>query len=161
TLTRPYAGALEFELGSDDPSRRWLVLASIKPGSDGARTVDLEAREVMLRDLLLAMRIDGGQLDSDAPLSARLHAEFAADGNPRTASGRIMVGAGSFIDVGDPQARITIDRAEMHLDWNAGQRLLTMPFQVVSGGTRLTLTAKAEAPGEPGGSWALSLENGN
>jgi hypothetical protein len=157
-LTRPYAGAVEFELGSEDPERPWLALASIKPGDDGARTIDLEARQVLLRDLLLAARVDGGQIDTDAALSARLHAEFAADGHPQLASGRIQIGPGSFVDTGsDPQTKITVDRAEARLDWNASERMLTVPFEVFCGATRLTLTAQAEAPKEPGGSWKLNL----
>jgi hypothetical protein len=158
-LTRPYAGALEFELGSEDPEHPWLLEASITPGSNGARTIDLEARKVMLRDLLLAARIDGGQIDTDAALSARLRAEFAPDGHPQLASGRIQIGPGSFVDTGDPRAKLTIDRAEAHLDWNASERLLTVPFEVHSGATRLTLTAKAEAPNAPGGSWTLNLDS--
>jgi Protein of unknown function/AsmA-like C-terminal region len=156
-LARPYAGALEFELGSEDPDHPWLLLATIKPGDDGARTVDLEARRVQLKDLLLAARIDGGQIDTDAALSARIRAEFAADGHPHLASGRIEIGSGSFIDTGDPRAKVTIDRAEAHLDWNASERKLTVPFEIYSGATRLTLTAQAEGPREPGGSWTLNL----
>jgi hypothetical protein len=156
-LTRPYAGALDFELRSEDSERPWQLLASIKPGADGARTIDLEARKVLLRDLLLAARIDGGQIDTDAALSARLRAEFAPDGHPQLASGRIQIGPGSFVDTGDPKARLTIDRAEAHLDWNSSERLLTVPFEVFSGATRLTLTARAEAPKELGGAWALNL----
>src|SRR5262249_58451771 len=45
SLTRPRAGALEFVVGSEDATRPWLVLASIKPGSEGDRVVDLERRE--------------------------------------------------------------------------------------------------------------------
>jgi hypothetical protein len=112
----------------------------------------------MLRDLLLAARIDGGQIDTDAALSARLRAELAPDGHPQLASGRIQIGPGSFVDTGDPKARISIDRAEAHLDWNASERLLTVPFEVRSGATRLTLTARAEAPKAPGGSWTLNLD---
>jgi AsmA-like C-terminal region/Protein of unknown function len=161
SLTRPRAGELEFELGSEDATRPWLVLASIKPGSDGARLVDVEARKVLLKDLLLALRVDGGQIETDAPVSAMLRAEFAQDGTPQLASGRILVGPGSFVDVGDPQAKITIDRGEIQLDWSASRRLLAVPFQVVSGGTRLTLMAEAEAPRDPGGSWALNLSGGS
>jgi len=161
SLTRPRAGALEFELGSEDAAHPWLVLASIKPGRDGARTVDLEARKVLLKDLLLALRVDGGQIDTDNQASAMLRAQFAQDGTPQFASGRILVGPGSFVDVGDPQAKITIDRAEMQLDWNAAQRVLEIPFQVVSGATQLKLLAHAEAPGDPGGSWALNLSGGS
>jgi len=161
SLTRPSAGALDFRLGSEDATRPWLVLASIKPGSDGGHMVDLEARKVLLKDLLLALRIDGGQIETNAPVSAMLRAELAQDGTPQFASGRILVGPGSFIDVGDPQAAISIDRAEMQLDWSATRRMLSMPFQIVSGGTRLTLMAQAEAPRDPGGIWALNLSGGS
>jgi hypothetical protein len=156
-LTRPYAGALEFELGSEDPSHPWLLLAAIKPGADGARTIDLEARQVMLKDLLLAARIDGGQIDTDVALSARIRADFAADGGLHVASGRIELGPGSFVDTGDPSAKVAIDSAQAHLDWNAGERVLTLPFEIHSGATRLTLTAQAQAPNGPDGNWTLNL----
>jgi hypothetical protein len=161
SLTRPSVGALEFTLGSEDTNRPWLVLASIKPAGDGARMIDLEARKVLLKDLLLALRIDGGQINTDSAISAMLRAEFTRDGTPQFASGRIMVGPGSFIDVGDPQAKITIDRAELQLDWNAARRVLAMPFQIVAGGTRLTLMAQAEAPQDVSGNWALNLTGGS
>jgi Protein of unknown function len=159
SLTRPRAGQLEFELGSEDANRPWLLQASIKPGDGGARMVDLETRQVMLKDLLLALRVDGGQIDTDASISARLRAEFVQDGSLQTAAGRIIVGPASFIDLSDPQARFAIDRAEFNVDWNAGKRQLTVPFQVVAGGTKLTLTAHAQGPKDAGGSWALSLAN--
>jgi hypothetical protein len=161
SLTRPRAGALEFQLGSEDATRPWLLVASVKPGSDGARIVDLEARKLLLKDLLLAMRVDGGQIETDAPISAMLRAEFAQDGTPQFFSGRMLLGPGSFTDVGDPEAMITIDRAEMQLDWNAARRVLAIPFQIVSGATRLTLMAQAEAPRDPNGSWGLNLSGGS
>ncbi len=161
SLTRPRAGALEFQLGSEDAARPWLLVASVNTASDGARTVDLEARKLLLKDVLLALRVDGGQIETDAPVSAMLRAEIAQDGTPQFASGRVLVGPGSFVDVGDPQAMITIDRAEMQLDWNASRRVLAMPFQIVSGGTRMTLMAQAEAPRDPGGSWGLNLSGGS
>ena len=161
SLTRPRAGSLEFQLGSEDSARPWLLVASVKPGSDGGRMVDLEARKLLLKDLLLAMRVDGGQIETDAPISAMLRAEFAQDGMPQFVSGRILVGPGSFIDVGDPEAMITIDRAEMQLDWNAARRVLAIPFQIVSGATRMTLMAQAEAPRDPNGSWGLNLSGGS
>src|SRR5215470_4584451 len=97
SVTRPRAGALDFELGSEDATRPWLLVASIKPDSDGVRKVDLEARKLLIKDVLLAMRVDGGQIETDAQISAVLRAEFAQDGTPRFASGRILVGPGSFI----------------------------------------------------------------
>ena len=158
-LSRPSAGALEFELGSDDPTHPWLLLAAIGPGKDGGRSVDLDARQVLLKDVLLAARVDGGQIDTDLSLSTRIHADLSADGNPHSSSGRVELGAGKFGDSGDPRATIAIDSAQASFDWNAGERLLTLPFEVRSGRTRLTLTAQAVAPRDPGGIWTVNLAN--
>ena len=161
SLTRPRAGALELQLGSEDSARPWLLVASIRPGDNGARMLDLEARKILLKDILLAMRVDGGQIETDAPISAMFRAEIAQDGMPQLATGRVLIGPGNFIDAGDPEARFAIDRAEMQLDWNAAQRILAMPFQIVSGGTRMTLMAQAEAPRDAGGSWGINLSGGS
>jgi Protein of unknown function len=161
SLTRPSAGTLEFELGSEDVARPWQVIASMKPGAYGMHAVDVEARKIMLRDILLALRVDDGQIDADAPISATLRADIAQDGTPQFATGRMVVGPGVFTDAKDPEARIAIDRAELSLDWNAAQRVLAMPFQIVSGGTRVTLSAHVEAPREPNGVWAVSLGGGS
>ena len=68
---------------------------------------------------------------------------------------------GEITDPDSPESRIPIDRAEMTLDWNNAQHALAMPFQIVSGGTRFTLIARAEAPRDPAGSWALGLTGGS
>ena len=52
-------------------------------------------------------------------------------------------------DAVDPLARVLIERAEFSIDWDAVRRTLVMPFQLVSGGTRFTLVAQAEAPHDP------------
>lgn len=161
SLTRPRAGTLEFELGSEDAARPWQIVASMKPGGYGLRAVDLEARKILLRDLLLALRMGDGQIDADVPISGMLRADIARDGTPQFASGRMIVGPGAFTDAKAPAARIAIDRAELSLDWNAEQRVLTMPFQIVSGGTRMTLSARLEAPRDPTGTWAVSLGGGS
>jgi hypothetical protein len=161
SLTRPRAGALEVELGSENAVRPWRLVASVKPGGYGLRSVDLEAREILLRNLLLALRLDGGQIDADAPISASLRADVAPDGTPQFASGRLLVGQGVIADATDPETRIAIDRAEISLEWNAEQRELKLPFHIVSGGNRLTLAARIEAPREANGSWGISLGGGS
>ena len=161
SLTRPHAGELDFRLGSEDTTRPWLVEASVKPAGGGARAVNLDARSISLRDLLLALRVDGGKLDAEGTITATLRGEFAADGTPRVAAGRLLMVKGSITDPNSPESRIPIDRAEMTLDWNSAQHALTMPFQLVSGGARFTLIAHAEAPRDPAGSWALGLTGGS
>ena len=161
SLTRPRSGSLELKVGSEAAERPWLAQASVRPIGRGNRLIEIEAQKVLLRDMLLATRVDGGQIKTDVPISATLHAEIAGDGLPYTAIGHIIVGPGSFVDAGDPQAQIAIDRADFQIDWNAAQRALAIPFQIISGGTRITLTALAEAPREAGGNWSFNIGGGS
>src|SRR5205814_3422194 len=46
------------------------------------------------------------------------------------------------------------------LDWDATRKALAMPFQIISGGTRITLQAQFDAPRESGGTWGLKVSGG-
>ena len=161
SLTRPRAGVLEFELGSEDATRPWQLTASVKPAGYGLRSVDLDARKINLRDLLLALRLDDGQIHADVPITAALRADIAQDGTPQFAAGRVQLGPGVFADARDEASRFAIDRADVSIDWNAEQGVLAMPFQVVSGATRMTLTARLDAPRDAGGIWSINLGGGS
>ena len=161
SLTRPHSGELEFALGSEDAARPWLVHATVKPIGSGVRAVSFDARSVSLRDLLLALRVDCSNLEADGSISATMRGEVASDGTPQIASGRFMIVDGSIKDPTNAEAHVPIDRAEMTVDWSNAQHALAMPFQLVSGGTRFTLMARAEAPRELNGVWMLGLSGGS
>jgi hypothetical protein len=161
SLTRQAAGEVVLRISSDNPDHRWVLLAGVKPLGEGRRAVSIEARQIMMRDLLLALRIDDGKLNADMPLSLSMRAELGRDGAPQTASGKLWLGPGSIADQKDPDARLAIDQAEVSLEWDAGRHTLTAPFQVVSGGNRITLVARAEAPAQAGGPWRIALTGGS
>jgi AsmA-like C-terminal region/Protein of unknown function len=161
SLTRPHSGELEFALGSEDASRPWLVQANITPIGGGVRAVSFDARSLSLRDLLLALRVDCSNFEADGSISATLRGEVAPDGTPEIASGHFVMVNGALNDPSSPEAHIPIDRAEMSVDWSNAQHALAMPFQLVSGGTRFTLMARAEAPRDPAGAWMLGLSGGS
>ncbi len=161
SITRPRAGTLEFALGSEDVNRPWLLAATVKPGQYGTRSVDLQARQISLRDILLALRVNGGTVDADAPISATLRADVATDGTPEFASGSMVIGPGAINDANDPAARIPLERAEVQLQWNNAQHTLTMPFQILSGGARMTLVAHGEAPHDANTNWIVGLTGGS
>ena len=94
-------------------------------------------------------------------MSTTLRSQFDRDGTPRFVHGRLQAGPGALTDLKDPLGKIAIDRADMTLDWDAAQGTLAMPFQLVSGGARMTLTARAQSPRQPNGNWALSLTGGS
>ena len=55
---------------------------------------------------------------------------------------------------------IPIEHAEFKLNWDAANRMLSMPFQILSAGNRITLLGQVEAPRETGGVWAFGISGG-
>ena len=71
-----------------------------------------------------------------------------------------MVDKGFIVDVDEPLSRIAIDRGEFTLDWDAARRALLVPFQIVSGGNRITLLAQLDAPRDNTGIWSMKVTGG-
>ncbi|MBV9262187.1 MAG: hypothetical protein JO205_12525, partial [Pseudolabrys sp.] len=90
SLTRPALGGIIFRLASEAADRPWQISAALRPIEGGVRAVGVEARKVSARDLLLAMRLGEGVIDSDLPLSASLRGEFGPDGSLQVARGQIV-----------------------------------------------------------------------
>ena len=153
-------GGVEVTVGSDNPARPWALTAAVTPTRQGFRKIQLEARRVSASDLLLASRFEDGNLQIDMPLSASLNGEIGPDGLPQTLVGRIVADAGSIGDAKDDDSRITIERAEFKLQWDAENRTLSVPFQILSGGNRITLMGQVEAPAESGGAWLFKVGGG-
>src|SRR5580704_8290443 len=108
SLTRQAAGEVTLRISSDNPDHPWVVLAGVKPLGEGRRAVSIEARQIMMRDVLLALRIDAGGIDPDMPMSFSLRAELARDGAPQMANGKLLFGPGTIADKQDPDTRLTI-----------------------------------------------------
>ncbi len=162
SLRRPAQGGVIFQLGSDDKKRPWLISAAMRPLSDGVRAVGIEARQVSLRDILLALRVKDGALTADLPLSASIRADIAADGTPQRMQGEVIVGAGTISSHDGPDiVRIGIDRADLRFDWNMSRRSLIMPIRVQAEGNQFTLRAALKAPDEDSGVWQFAITRGN
>jgi Protein of unknown function len=161
SLERPRGGGVVVRLGAENAKKPWSLVAAIKPIHDGSRSVDIEAHQVPARGLLRALHLDDGHLETTLPLSASLHAEIGADGVPRALTGRIVAGTGYLGDVKDPKGRIQLDRAEFKFNWDFAQRLLSVPFQIVSGANRLTLLGEVEVPPQPGAEWYFKVGGGS
>ena len=93
-------------------------------------------------------------------MSASIDGEIGPDGLPQIATARLVAETGSIGYVNDADSRLTFDRAELKLNWEAGTRLLSVPFQVLSGGARITLLGQIEAPPEAGGIWSFKIGGG-
>jgi len=156
---RLHGGGVELTIGSANPARPWALTAAVTPTRQGYRKIQLEARRVSASDLLLASRLDG-DLRIDLPLSASMSGEIGPDGLPQNFTGRIVADAGSIAESSSDEGRIPIERAEFKLNWDAENRILSVPFQILSGGNRITLLGQIEAPQEASGTWLFKIGGG-
>ncbi len=157
---RPAGGGVVVTVGSDNTARPWGLTASIKPAHAGYHSIALEARHVAANDLLLAARLGDGSLQVSTPVSASLRGEIGPDGVPQSLSGRVVADAGSIGDDNDSDGRVSIDRAEFNVTWDAASRSLSVPFQILSGGNRITLLGQVEAPAQSPGPWQFKFGGG-
>jgi uncharacterized protein DUF3971 len=160
SLTRPKAGSVALTISSDNPERPWSLRATLAPGENGHRVVNVETKRLPAKDLMLALRVGDGTFEPDLPVSAKIRADIGPDGMPRMVEGRILMERGHIVDIDEPLSKMTIDRAEFSLDWDATRHALIVPFQIVAGGNRMTLFAQLDAPREPGGSWNMKITGG-
>ncbi|MFZ3360286.1 MAG: DUF3971 domain-containing protein [Xanthobacteraceae bacterium] len=160
TMQRPRSGGIVVTVGSDNPERPWGITASIKPTGDGYRSIALEARQVSANDLLLAARLGDGNLRIDTPLSASLSGVIGPNGVPQSLTGRVVADAGDINDADNGDGSLALDHAEFKINWDAGSRVLTVPFQILSGGNRITLLGQVEAPAQAPGPWLFRIGGG-
>ena len=161
SLTRPDQGGVIFRVASDTPDRPWVFSAAMRPLAEGVRAVGIEARNVASRDLMLAMRLNEGDIEVDLPLSASVRAEISSDGVLQRLQGQVLADEGTIIDHGGENTNIKIDRADIRFNWEARQRALIIPFQVQAGGNQFTLRATLEAPADQNGVWLFSMVRGD
>ena len=162
SLTRPAQGGVIFKLESDNPERPWVLSAAMRPLADGIRAIGIEARKLALRDILLALRLDGGGLETDLAFSASIRAEISAGGTLQDARGQIYADPGTIVDhTGNNNLKVAIDRADFRFSWDAQHRILLVPFQVQAGGNQFTLRAALERPPDQGDVWIVTMTRGD
>ncbi len=160
SAARLHGGGVEVAIGSSNPARPWTLTAAVTPTRQGYRRVQLEGRRVSVSDLLLASRVDDGDMRIDLPLSASMSGEIGPDGLPQNFVGRIVAETGSIGEANSDEGRIPIEHAEFKLNWDAENRVLSVPFQILSGGNRITLLGQVEAPLDANGTWLFKIGGG-
>jgi hypothetical protein len=160
SLTRPKEGGVAFAVNSTGAGGLWSLTATVTPKPDGRRTIEAVIRDVSPRDLMLALRAGDGHFDANVPLSAVLRAEIERDGTLQLLEGRILAGGGYLGSRDDTDSRIQIDEAQLNLRWDAATRQLQMPFDAVSGPSRVNFMAQLEVPAEAGVPWTFAIPRG-
>ena len=158
-LTRQNNGGAVFSVLSESQERPWVVSTALTPLQRGHRRLQLEARQVVLDDLL-ALRMSETRVRSDTRVSASIDSEFTGDGTPLSVTGSIVAQGGSFGSPDDPAHSIPIGTAEIGLDWDSARRSLRVPFKVTAGTARYALRSEFVAPAQPGDNWMFALGGG-
>jgi hypothetical protein len=157
SLTRPPRGGVIFRLESDNPERSWVLSAAMRPLTDGVRAVGIEARNVSMHDILLALRLNADDFDIDFPVSASVRADVLADGTPQVVQGQLFTEKGTIVDRNNDKVNFAVDRADIRFTWDNQRRNLVVPFQIQSGGNQFTMRAILDAPQEQPGIWLINL----
>jgi hypothetical protein len=159
SLMRAKGGNMVFKVESASEDQPWSLSAAVAPVRSGRRVFMLEARQVLAKDLLLALRLGDEPIMAEVPLSASLRAEIGTDGTVQALRGRVIAEAGFLTEATGPSA-LAIDHAEFNLEWDPTRRILLVPFQVIAGGNRFTLFAHVEPPRTQEGPWNVAMAGG-
>jgi hypothetical protein len=154
-MARPNLGGLIFRIGSESSEHPWDINAAFRPLGSGIRAVGIEARQVSIRDILLATRVEG--IDADFLMSGSLRAEFLPDGTLQTARGQFLTSAGIIRNIGEDGDDIKIEMADARFAWDSNQKTLIAPFQIKLEGAQFTMLARIEADAEYQDIWKLSI----
>ena len=160
SLTRRTNGSIALALASTGADGPWSLAATVTPKPDGQRLIEAVVRDISPKDLLLALRVDTGQMEADTPISATLRAEVGPDAAPLALEGQVIVGAGLFVDPNQPLSRLRIDEAQVGLRWDAARRLLLMPVEISTGANHLSLLSQLEPPRARGAPWSIVVTGG-
>jgi len=161
SLNRLPRGGVVLSLGSENEDRPWKMTAAVVPLGNERRLLQVEARKVSARDLLLAMRLDEGQFQADVPISGAVRAEIGPDFRPVTIEGRLFAETGMIGNPNNPDGSFRLDSAEVSLDWDQTRRTLIAPFKVAAGNNRVTMMSQFDAPVEAGGPWRFTATGGS
>jgi hypothetical protein len=146
SVTRPKGGGVAFALNSVGADGPWSLTATVTPRGDGRRAIEAVVRDISPNDLFLALRIGDGHLKADMPVSGILRAEIGRDGMPSSAEGKIIVKSGYFLDPDNPEGRVVIEEGQVSFKWDAENRKVVVPIELLSGGNRFAWLGQVEAP---------------
>src|SRR6195256_222713 len=159
SLRRPSAGGVALSVG-EEGNNAWSLRVAIGPPANGVRSVDIRANKVSTTNILLALRMKDLTYSADLPLTGELKGELGRDGLPTYFRGKLTAGAGHVTDSDTPDYPMSIDSAEINVEWDAGRRVLVAPFKIISGSNRVTLLAHLEPPNDSVADWQLGFSGG-
>ena len=161
SLTRPSEGGVAVTIASGGTDGPWSVTATISNENAEVRAIDVVARDLSPKDLLLAFGLTDADLQADSAIDAMVRARVSRDGTLTAAEVRLHAGAGQIGPRNDPEARMVLDELRADLHWDAQQsQIVIEPFILIAGSNRTMVTATVKPPETEAGAWVWQLVRG-
>jgi hypothetical protein len=160
-ISRPPEGGITFSLSSGQADSAWSVNATISAVQDGARAIDIVARDISPEDVMLAAGLANNEFNVESRISGIVRAQIAQDGRLLAGGIRMTAGRGWLGNANDQDARINIDSAQIQAAFDPEHRTIVFdPVRMKSGSTEIALQAIAEAPKSGDQAWPVAITQG-
>ena len=148
-------GAAALSVAADGPTGRWSVKARVADGTEGARSLSVEADGLSLDEITLAGGLKSLGFDFDMPVSAKLDIGLSPEGDIATARGTFGLGSG-FFRIDDPDAEpLLLDAITGGFHLDAGRTGVDIDRTELHGPTTdFTVTGHIDLPHAAGGPWS-------
>jgi hypothetical protein len=161
-ISRPPEGGITFSLSSGRANEAWSLNATISAVQNGARAIDIVARDVAPEDVMLAAGLANNEFYVESRISGILRAQIAQDGRLLAGGLRMTASRGWFGSANDQDARVNIDAAQVQVTFDPERRTVVFdPVHMHSGSAEIVLQAVAEAPKNADQPWPVSITQGN
>jgi hypothetical protein len=160
-ISRPPEGGITFALSSGRADEAWSLNATISAVQDGARAIDIVARDIAPEDVMLAAGLANNEFYVESRISGILRAQIAQDGRLLAGGLRMTAGRGWFGNANDQDARINIDGVQIQAAFDPeGRKIVFDPVRMRAGSAEIALQAVAEAPKSGDQAWPVLITQG-
>lgn len=134
------------------------VNATIERREDGARLIDIQAKDIALRDLVASFAPRANPPDLTATINALGRASIDVNGTVRQATLNVTSAGGSWRL--DPKVRpFEFDQARLDLRWDGATRTVLVERAALGAGTGSAVFQGRMTPPPPdGGDWMIELD---
>ncbi len=160
-VARPQEGGVTLSLSSGNADDAWSINATISALQNGARAIDVVARDISPEDIMLAAGVTSNQLMVTSRISGLLRAQIGEDGRLLSGGLRAGLGPGEIKNSTDEESKISIDGVQLQAEFNPNRRaILFEPILFQAGANRIALQAVVEAPQDNRQAWPVSIFRG-
>ena len=153
-------GRARLTVSANGSSGRWSLSARAGESVRDQRMLDVDAKDLSIDEIAMAIGARDLPFACDMPLSAQLRVGVGEDGALTTALGRFTFGAGYFV-LDDPDHEpVLVDELSGAVSFDDKTRTFTLePTQYLAADTSFNISGTIAAPSAPGEPWRIEGES--